>query len=321
MIEVRHLTKRFGRTTAVDDLSFDVDKREIVGFLGPNGAGKTTTMRVLSGFLSATGGEARVAGFDVRREPLEVRRRIGYLPESVPLYNDMRVIEYLTYRARLKGLSGSRLRSRRGEVMEQCDLHDVRRRPVGALSKGFRQRVGLADALIADPQVLILDEPTIGLDPNQIRQIRGVIRRLSEHRTILLSSHILSEIEMLCQRVLIIKEGRIVASDTPLALAGLMKGCRRVVVEVEPGERDPREALAAMDGIRRVTGDDSGAWQQLICECEPHVDAREAIFRLAVDQGWAIRELHEERTNLEDVFVAITALDTTEDADTEEGDA
>src|SRR5580704_9830263 len=215
MIEVSNLTKRYAGRTAVDDISFTVAPGEIVGLLGPNGAGKSTTMRVLSGFMPATSGTVRVSGLDVFHDSDEVRKRIGYMPENNPLYPDMRVREYLKFRARLKGLGWRRSRERVNTVMEQCGLTGVSRRIIGQLSKGYRQRVGLADALVHEPDLIILDEPTIGLDPNQIRSVRELIKELGRRHTILLSSHILPEVEMTCNRVLIMREGRILASDTP----------------------------------------------------------------------------------------------------------
>ena len=215
MIEVANLTKRYAGQTAIADLSFTVAKGEIVGFLGPNGAGKSTTMRILSCFLPATSGTARVAGFDVFKEADEVRRRIGYMPENNPLHQEMRVREYLKFRARLKGLSRKRSRERVDVVMQQCALTDVSKKIIGHLSKGFKQRVGLADALVHEPELIILDEPTIGLDPNQIRSVRQLIKDLGRKHTVLISTHILPEVEMTCSRVLIMRHGKILAADTP----------------------------------------------------------------------------------------------------------
>ncbi|MFH0880059.1 MAG: ATP-binding cassette domain-containing protein [Lentisphaerota bacterium] len=237
MIKVSHLTKKYAGCLAVDNISFQVSRGETVGFLGPNGAGKSTTMRILSCFQPASGGSVTVAGFDVLTQSLEVRRKIGYLPENVPLYPEMRVDEYLRYRARLKGLPGRKIRLRCDAVKSLCGLEEVGRRIIGHLSKGFRQRVGLADCLIHEPELLILDEPTIGLDPNQIRQVRTLIHDLAQDHTILLSTHILSEVEMTCQRVLIINEGRIAASDSPENLRSLLQGTVQVVAEMRgPGE-------------------------------------------------------------------------------------
>ncbi len=213
MIEVEHLTKRFGKIVAVDDVSFRVEEGEVVGFLGPNGAGKSTVMRILTAFTPATSGMVRVAGFDPFWESLQVRQRVGYLPENVPLYRDMRVSEYLFHRARLKGVPACEQKRRIGEVLDRCGIAEVAGRVIGQLSKGYRQRVGLADALVNDPPILILDEPTVGLDPNQVRLVREMIKELGKRRTVRRSAHILSEVEMICPRVLIISGGRIVAED------------------------------------------------------------------------------------------------------------
>ena len=230
-IKVENLTKRYANYTAIKDLSFEVERGEIVGFLGPNGAGKSTTMRILSCFQPATSGRATVAGYDVFSQSLQVREHLGYLPENVPLYTDMRVNEYLEHRAALKGLSGKKLRTRVGEVKEMTDLNDVQRKLVGNLSKGYRQRVGLAEALVGDPDLLILDEPTIGLDPNQIRQVRDLIKNLGKKHTILLSTHILPEVEMTCSRVIILHKGKIEASDTPQNLLNHLRAVGNIRLE------------------------------------------------------------------------------------------
>jgi ABC-2 type transport system ATP-binding protein len=310
MIKVEHLTKRYGRTTAVDDLSFEVAEGEIVCFLGPNGAGKTTTMRILSGYMPATGGTAIVAGLDVFSDSLEVRRRIGYLPESVPLYTDMRVNEYLKYRGRLKGLRGKRLRTRLDEVVSLCGLTDVRRRIIGHLSKGYGQRVGIADSLIHNPEVLILDEPTIGLDPNQIRQIRNLIKGLSGQHTVLLSSHILPEVEMTCNRVLIINKGKIIASDTPGNLIGIGAGNPRIIAEIKGPCDAVLAKLRAMKGVLGVKHDSSDEWTRYTCDYEKSSDVRAAIFAVVSTNGWMLRELKEDKRNLEDVFVSLTTSES-----------
>ena len=305
MIEVKNLTKRFAGCAAVSDVSFTVAKGEVVGFLGPNGAGKSTTMRILACYLPASGGEAKVAGFDVFRHSLEVRRRIGYLPESTPLYPEMRVDEYLSYRAALKGVGSRRRRQRVSEVKELCGLTDVGRRIVGQLSKGYRQRVGMADALVHDPELVILDEPTIGLDPNQIRQVRDVIRNLAPKHTVLLSTHILPEAEMTCQRVLIINRGKIVASDSPDKLRTRLQGGREIVAEL----RGPKDVivpkLSKLVGVVRVEAEPAGEWTsyRLACGAE---DVRADIFAAAAANGWTLRELRQERQSLEDIFVALT---------------
>lgn len=307
MIEVRHLTKRFPGVIAVDDLSFDVRRGEIVGFLGPNGAGKTTTLRILCGYLPATAGEVRVAGYDVFRDSLEVRRRLGYLPENCPLYPEMRVIEYLRFRARLKGLSGRRMRERVEAVMRLCGLDGAGRRLIGELSKGFRQRVGLADALVHEPELLILDEPTLGLDPNQIREVRRLIRDLAERHTILLSTHILQEVEMTCRRVLIIHRGRLVAADTPDNLRALREGGPRIIVEISGPAAEVGAGLGALPHVRsvRAIGQEE-SWVRYELEGVRHVDLRPQVFELAARRGWTLRELRLERRSLEDVFARLT---------------
>jgi ABC-2 type transport system ATP-binding protein len=306
MIHVENLTKRFGRTTAVDNISFDVERGEIVGFLGPNGAGKSTTMRILSCFLAATGGQVTIAGLDVFSHPTEVRRRIGYLPEHMALYPEMRIEEYLRFRGRLKGLSGIMLRGRVDVVLEQFGLAEARRCVIGRMSRGYRQRVGLADCLLNDPEVLIMDEPTSGLDPNQIRDTRNRIRGLAGLHTVLLSSHILPEVESVCDRVLIMNRGSIVASDTPGKLAGRLMLPLRVVAEIR-GESDTVcGGLNALPGIVQVQVESDGEWGQYTCECDGQIDARVDIHRLAAREGWELRELKRKRQTLEDVFTALT---------------
>ena len=312
MIEVNHLTKRYPRRTAVDDISFSVARGEVVGFLGPNGAGKSTTMRILSGYLPASGGDVTVAGINVLEDSLQVRRHIGYLPESCPLYPEMRVNEYLNYRARLKGLRGKKRRHRVAIVKELCGLGDSGRRIIGHLSKGYRQRVGLADALVHKPDLLILDEPTIGLDPNQIKEIRHLIAHLAEDHTILLSTHILPEVEATCQRVLILKDGRIVASDTPENLADLLTGGTRVVADIRGPRPQILEQCRAIAGVARVSVLRNEEWVRIEIQGEGDGERmREELFAITVRQGWRLRELKTVRRNLEEVFGALT-LDAAE---------
>ncbi len=307
IVDVKNLTKRYPGKTAVDDISFDVQPSEIVGFLGPNGAGKTTTMQILAGYLPATGGSVEVAGYDVFKQSIEVRRRIGYLPENVPLYTDMRVTEYLKFRGRLKGLGGARLRARLDAVFASCGLTEVHRQIIGSLSRGFRQRVGLADSLLSEPELLILDEPTVGLDPNQIRQIRNLIRGLGERHTVLLASHILHEVEMVCNRVLIINQGRIVASDTPGKLVGLLRGNRRVSARIRGGTpQTVQRLLEAIPAVVHASCEPQGVWLQCYCESKKEDDIAEDVFRVVATNGWCLHELHEERRNLEDVFAEVT---------------
>jgi ABC-2 type transport system ATP-binding protein len=310
MIEVRNLSKRFVGRTAVDDISFSVGKGEIVGFLGPNGAGKTTTMRMLTGYLPPNSGAASIAGHDVFSDSIRARREIGYMPESVPLYDDMRVEEYLKFRAALKGLRGRAIKENMGRVMELTALKDVARKMVSALSKGYRQRLGLADALIHRPRLLILDEPTNGLDPNQIRQVRSLIAALSTEHTILLSTHILSEVQMTCRRVIIIHRGKIRADDSPDALAKASLSSGTVTLEIQAPVEAAVEKLTALPGVRRVTPlSTDGAWQSLEIKPEPDSDVREEVSRAARDNHWPVRELARHQPTLEDVFVEITQRD------------
>src|ERR1041384_4281939 len=253
MINVENLTKRYAGHTAIKDLSFEVGRGEIMGFLGPNGAGKSTTMRILASFMPPTSGSATIAGYDIFRESLQARAHLGYMPENVPLYNDMRVTEYLNYRAALKGVPHRRIGERVGDVKELCGLKEVEKKLIGALSKGYRQRVGLADALLHEPDLLILDEPTSGLDPNQIRQVRDLIKNLGKQHTILLSTHILPEVEMTCSRVIIINRGRIEACDTPENLLGRIRTAGGVRVEAKAGSDNGAEQLKRIPGVRDVT--------------------------------------------------------------------
>jgi ABC-2 type transport system ATP-binding protein len=306
MIKVENLTKRYAGQTAIKDLSFEVGQGEIMGFLGPNGAGKTTTMRILAGFMPATSGRASVAGFDVFDQSLQARSHLGYMPENVPLYNDMRVTEYLDYRAALKGVPHRRVAERVGDVKELCGLKEVEKKLIGALSKGYRQRVGLADALIAEPDLLILDEPTIGLDPNQIRQVRELIKNLGKQHTILLSTHILPEVEMTCSRVIIIHKGRIEACDTPENLLSQIRQAGGVLVEAKTANDDGTEQLKKIAGVRDVAVESEGDWQIFSLRVESGLDVREEIFQLAAARHWTLRELSQRRATLEDVFVEIT---------------
>ena len=309
MIKVENLTKRYAGFAAIQDLSFEVEKGEIVGFLGPNGAGKSTTMRILSSYMPATSGTARIAGYDVFSESMQARRHLGYMPENVPLYTDMRVDEYLRYRASLKEITGSRQRERVGDVKDLCHLREVETRIIGTLSKGYRQRVGLADALLHSPDLLILDEPTIGLDPNQIRQVRDLIRTLAKHHTILLSTHILPEVEMTCSRVVILNKGRIEAADTPENLIRSMRTAGGIRLEAQTGADDGQALLAALPGVKEVTVEAEGDWNVFTLRTDAHADPRKALWELARDRHWTVRELSRRRATLEDVFVEMTLGD------------
>lgn len=311
MIEVRNLTRDYGDFTAVDDISFSVEAGEILGMLGPNGAGKTTTIRMITGFLPPTRGSVTVAGHDLLRDPVRARRQIGYVPENIALYPEMRVEEYLSYRARLEGMSRGEAHSGIHQSMERCLLDDVSHQIIGTLSKGYRQRVGLATAILHDPEVLILDEPTVGLDPKQIIAIRDLIRELGSQHTLLLSTHILPEVELLCDRVQIIDRGRIVAQGTAEGLRREWLGQRQLRVCFKEAHADAATALAALAGVEKVTPDSpSGA--EFGVECEGASDPRESIFRLAVERGWVLLELVEVKASLEDIFVRLTTREDEE---------
>ena len=316
MIEVQHLTRRYGNFTAVDDVSFRVETGEILGFLGPNGAGKTTTMRVLTGFMPATEGKAVVAGYDVFEQPLEAKRRTGYLPETPPLYPDMTVREYLTFVAKLKmdKTTAAARRQRVDTVMRRVHVDDVADRHCSKLSKGYRQRVGLGQALIHDPEVLILDEPTAGLDPKQIIETRELIRNLAADHTIILSTHILPEVAQTCQRVVIINKGRVVAVDTPENLTHQLKGAATLYVQVE-AEGDVTGALAAVPGVHAVSKVDEHARRSgYELEAEPHQDIRRDVAKTIVERGWGLLELRPTRMSLEEIFLQLTTEETPAEA-------
>jgi ABC-2 type transport system ATP-binding protein len=308
MIEVENLTKNYSGFRAVQGISFHVKKGEIVGFLGPNGAGKSTTMKVLSAYLPPTDGKIRIAGFDVVNDSIEVRKRIGYMPENVPLYTDMRVNEFLRFRAELKRVARRKVSDRVETVKELCSLKDVENKIIGTLSKGYRQRVGLADAMVHDPDLLILDEPTIGLDPNQIRAVRDLIKDLGQHHTILLSTHILSEVELTCNRVLVINRGKIEASDTPANLTKLVRGGGSILLEVKalgPEIIAKIEALPDVEDVEIARETDSG-WTSAKVFSKPGADVREEIFGIVRQNGWQLRELSRVKATLEEAFVELT---------------
>ena len=311
MIEIEHLTKHFGATRAVKDVSFHVKRGEVIGLLGPNGSGKTTIMRVLTGFFPPTAGLARVAGFDAAEQSLALRRKIGYLPESVVLYPDMRVRRFLQFCADVRGINGARKRARIDGVMRDCGLHEVAGRLIGTLSKGYRQRVGLAQALLHEPEVLILDEPTVGLDPRQIIEIRGLVRSLRGRTTVLLSTHILPEVSMTCERVVIIDRGSIVAEDTAEALTRRVEGSDRSLVRVEGPADAVRTALAAVPGVERVEPVEgaAGADNDRVCGFVVHSGSaepvRKAIAAAVVGCGWGLIEVRPMALSLEDLFVRL----------------
>jgi ABC-2 type transport system ATP-binding protein len=306
MIKVANLTKRYPGFTAVRDISFEVDKGEIVGFLGPNGAGKSTTMRMLTGYLPPTSGHASIAGFDIFEQSIEARQHLGYLPESTPLYHDMRVHEYLRYRAALKGVESSRIKERVGDVLEMCDLKEKERSLIGTLSKGQKQRVGLADALVHDPDLLILDEPTIGLDPNQIRQVRELIKNLANRRTVLISTHILPEVEMMCSRVVVIHKGRIRASDTPENLLQKHRSAGEVRLELHNAPEDVRSKVANLKGVKDVQLKKTDSESLFLLRTEAEADPTSELLSLARESNWDVRGLLRKKPTLEDVFVDLT---------------
>ncbi len=308
MIEAEGLTKYYRRTRAISDVSFRVQKGEILGFLGPNGAGKTTTLRILTGFIPATSGTARVAGFDVFEDSLEVRRRIGYLPETVPLYSDMTVRSYLTLMARLRGVATSKISKRMRYVVERCGLGDVRNKIIGHLSKGFRQRVGIAQALIHNPPVVVLDEPTIGLDPKQIIEVRGLIKSLGGDQTVILSSHILPEISQVCERVVIIHHGRIVAEDTPAGLTAQLRKAETIRVKIRHRGKEVQRALGEIEAVTAVNPDgreESDGVGYLI-ESRMGSDVREQVSQLIVQKHWGLLEMTPVPMTLEDIFLELT---------------
>ena len=310
MIEVQHLTKRYGRVTAVDDISFRVERGEILGFLGPNGAGKTTTMRILTGYMPATEGKAIVAGFDVFDQPIEAKRRTGYLPETPPLYPDMSVAEYLDFVAKVKGVPSNGRRERIRYVMERTRIADMGERLTGRLSKGYRQRVGLAQALIHNPDVLILDEPTAGLDPKQIIETRQLIKELAGDHTIVLSTHILPEVSQTCQRVVIINKGRVVAVDTPANLTARLRGSETMYVQVDAAGVDATAVLRRVAGVSRVVeADRREGIVGYEVEGEHGRDIRRDLARAVVSSGWGLLELRPMRMSLEEVFLSLTTED------------
>jgi ABC-2 type transport system ATP-binding protein len=307
VIEVQHLTKRYGPVTAVDDISFTVERGEILGFLGPNGAGKTTTMRVLTGYMPPTEGKAVVAGYDVMEQPIEAKRRTGYLPETPPLYPEMTVREYLSFVAKIKRVPRGERKARVEEMMRKTHVDDVANRHCGKLSKGYRQRVGLAQALMHNPDVLILDEPTAGLDPKQIIETRQLIRGLAGDHTIILSTHILPEVSQTCQRVVIINRGKVVAVDTPDNLTSRLRGSETLYLQVDAGGADAASVLERVSGVTRVAASDTR--QQLVgyeVDSEAGRDVRRELAAAVVGRGWGLLELRPMRMSLEEIFLHVT---------------
>jgi ABC-2 type transport system ATP-binding protein len=304
VIEVEHLSKVYSGRKAVDDISFKVEKGEILGFLGPNGAGKTTTMRILTCYMPATEGTARVAGYDVFEESLEVRKRIGYLPENPPLYPEMSVESYLDFVAKIKGAKSNR-KAQVGEAIDKCGLGDAQSRIIGRLSKGYKQRVGLAQALLNNPEVLILDEPTIGLDPKQIHEVRSLIKGLASSHTVILSTHILPEVSMTCNRVVIINRGKVVAMDTPEGLADKLKGAERISLTVEGPPDVICEKIKLIDGVLSVQIEENktGGPSTFIVESKLDSDVRPVLATVVASAGWKLLDLREIAMSLEDVFI------------------
>jgi ABC-2 type transport system ATP-binding protein len=311
VIEVQHLTKRYGRVTAVDDVSFRVERGEILGFLGPNGAGKTTTMRILTGYIPATDGKAVVAGFDVFDQPIEAKRRTGYLPETPPLYPDMSVVEYLNFVANIKGVPTNEKRQRIQQVMARTRVDDMANRLCSKLSKGYRQRVGLAQAIIHNPDVLILDEPTAGLDPKQIIETRQLIKELAGDHTIILSTHILPEVSQTCQRVVIINKGRVVAVDTPDNLTARLRGSETMYIQIDASGLDASSMLSRVPGVTRVV--ESDRRERVVgyeVESARGHDVRRELARAVVTNGWGLLELRPMRMSLEEIFLSLTTDET-----------
>ena len=310
MIEVQRLTKRYGPVTAVDDVSFRAERGEILGFLGPNGAGKTTTMRILTGYMPPTEGKAVVAGYDVQEQPIEAKRRTGYLPETPPLYPDMTVRDYLDFCARIKGVPGGERTTRVKNAMARTRIADVSHRHCGKLSKGYRQRVGLAQALLYNPDVLILDEPTAGLDPKQIIETRQLIKELGGDHTIILSTHILPEVSQTCNRIVIINKGRVVAVDTPDNLTARLRGTETMFLQVDASGANPEDALTGIAGVRHVrVAETRGAVTALEIESEAGRDVRRDLAATVVNRGWGLLELRPMRMSLEEIFLHLTTED------------
>jgi ABC-2 type transport system ATP-binding protein len=307
VIQVQNLTRYYGRTPAIQDVSFETEKGEILGFLGPNAAGKTTTMRILTCYMPATSGMAKVAGYDVFTQSLDVRKRIGYLPEQPPVYMDMSVKSYLNFVAKIKGVDSRDRKSRINEVMEKTAIADVQDRVIRKLSKGYKQRVGLAQALVHNPDVLVLDEPTVGLDPNQIKEVRGLIKSLAGNHTIILSTHILPEVEMTCDRAVIINRGRVVAQDTIANMTQRKRGAERLVVQVDGPNAPVRDKLASVSGVKKVKRDDTAdGINRYEIECEPGRDVRRELAQAVVQNGWGLLELRAKDFTLEEVFLNLT---------------
>lgn len=302
MIEVKNLTKTYGGITAIRGINFSVKKGEVVGFLGPNGAGKSTTMKIITGYMAPTSGQASVAGFDVFENPIEVKKRIGYLPETPPLYTDMYVRDYLKYVAQLKGVEKNKIQAQVNDALEKTHLQDVQKRMIQNLSKGFRQRVGIAQALVSNPDVLILDEPTVGLDPKQVAEIRDLIRALRGQHTIILSTHILPEVQATCERIIIVNQGQIVAQDSLEGLMANQKGRRKILLKTKQTGKDVEQSLRDLSGVSdvRTVGAD------LEIEMADDEKAVEMIAQMVMQKGFGLLGIQSARADLEDVFIKLT---------------
>lgn len=311
MIEARELTKYYGTKLAIHNVTFQVEKGEILGLLGPNAAGKTTTMRIITAYMPPTSGTAKVAGYDVLEQSLEVRRRIGYLPENVPLYHDLTVRQYLEFVAKVKGVDGRERDHHVDEIMDRVNVLDRADSLIGKLSKGYRQRVGLAQALVGNPPVLILDEPTSGLDPRQVIEVRQLIKELASEHTVILSTHILPEVSMTCQRVVIISDGTVVAEDTPEGLARRLAGSERITVHVRGPADQVRRALESLPGVLAVHdgGRVTNTVHAFALDSKVGSDVRERVAQVVVGNGWGLLELHREAMSLEEIFVRLTTTD------------
>jgi len=309
LIEAENLTKYYGSFLAIRDVSFKVNQGEIIGFLGPNGAGKTTTMRILTGFMPPSSGTVRVAGYDLQKESIEVRKRIGYLPESVPLYRDMTVRAYLRFLASIRGVRGRRRETRVGEVIDICRLENYARTPIAKLSKGYRQLVGVAQAIVHEPEVLILDEPTIGIDPRQVVHIRQLIKELGRERTVILSSHILPEVSMICERVMIMDKGRIVSVDLSDNLSARLEGSQRFEIEAEGEPEKLIPGLEAVEGVIGVQVEGSGPARRYLVECRPDLDIRNELASAVVASGLSLLGLKTQEMSLEEIFLKLTTVE------------
>ena len=306
MIDVRELTKYYGKFPAIENVTFEVRKGEILGFLGPNAAGKTTTMRIITGFMPPTSGTAAVAGYDMVEKSLEARKLIGYLPETVPLYTDMTVNSYLNFMGTLRGMNPKRIKARTGQVIDVCRLGDYRKTDIGKLSKGFRQRVGIAQAILHEPQVLVLDEPTIGIDPIQVVETRKLIMELGQDHTIILSTHILPEVSMVCKRVLIINEGQIMAEDSPRNLAERLQGVEKLQVEIRGPQEEVAKALRSVRGVVSVSGQADGDRSVYTIEAKRGLDLRSTISRIVISNGWGLLTIQLLGMSLEEIFLKLT---------------